>query len=91
MSLQITSRVTVVGIDIGKNSFHTVGQDHRGRLSCGRSGRVARSRPGLPYCRLSRSFAKDVRVLLCLLCDRGRSRSKRSLNISSMDYAWLGC
>jgi transposase len=32
MSLQITSRVTVVGIDIGKNSFHIVGQDHRGEI-----------------------------------------------------------
>ena len=32
MSLQINSRVAVVGIDIGKNSFHIVGQDHRGEI-----------------------------------------------------------
>ena len=32
MSLQINIRVAVVGIDIGKNSFHIVGQDRRGEI-----------------------------------------------------------
>jgi transposase len=32
MSQQINARVAVVGIDIGKNSFHIVGQDGRGEI-----------------------------------------------------------
>ena len=32
MSQQINARVVVVGIDIGKNSFHIVGQDARGEI-----------------------------------------------------------
>ena len=32
MSQQINARVAVVGIDIGKNSFHIVGQDDRGEI-----------------------------------------------------------
>jgi transposase len=32
MSQQINARVVVVGIDIGKNSFHVVGQDARGEI-----------------------------------------------------------
>ena len=47
---QQNARVAVVGIDIGKNSFHIVGQDGRGELFCGKSGRAARLRPGLPIC-----------------------------------------
>ena len=32
MSQKPNSKVTVIGIDIGKNSFHIVGQDRRGAL-----------------------------------------------------------
>ena len=32
MSQQINARVVVVGVDIGKNSFHVVGQDARGQI-----------------------------------------------------------
>ena len=32
MSQQNNARVAVVGIDIGKNSFHIVGHDHRGAI-----------------------------------------------------------
>ena len=32
MSQQINARTAVVGIDIGKNSFHVVGQDTRGEI-----------------------------------------------------------
>ena len=49
MSQSLSSAVAVVGIDIGKNSFHVVGLDARGaKLCCGKSGRVARSKPDLP-------------------------------------------
>src|SRR5262249_51517046 len=32
MSLKRNSKVAVIGIDIGKNSFHLVGQDRRGAI-----------------------------------------------------------
>ena len=32
MSQQLDSKVAVIGIDIGKNSFHIIGQDRRGAL-----------------------------------------------------------
>ena len=32
MSLKLNSEIAVVGIDIGKNSFHVVGQDRRGTI-----------------------------------------------------------
>jgi transposase len=32
MSLKVNSAITVIGIDIGKNSFHVVGHDKRGAI-----------------------------------------------------------
>ena len=32
MSQKLTSAIAVIGIDIGKNSFHVVGQDKRGAI-----------------------------------------------------------
>ena len=32
MSQKLSSEVAVIGVDIGKNSFHLVGQDRRGAL-----------------------------------------------------------
>ena len=32
MSEKLNSEISVIGIDIGKNSFHLVGQDRRGRI-----------------------------------------------------------
>jgi transposase len=32
MSQQFNCAIAVIGIDIGKNSFHVVGQDHRGAI-----------------------------------------------------------
>jgi transposase len=32
MSQKLDSKIAVIGIDIGKNSFHIVGQDRRGAL-----------------------------------------------------------
>ena len=32
MSQKLNSEIAVIGIDIGKNSFHIVGQDRRGAL-----------------------------------------------------------
>jgi hypothetical protein len=43
--------IAVIGIDIGKNSFHVVGHDARG--ASGKSGRVARWKRGSPIYRLA--------------------------------------
>ena len=51
MSQKSSSEIAVIGIDIGKNSFHVVGQDRRGAIVSGRSGREARSRRDLPIYR----------------------------------------
>ena len=32
MSQKLNSAIAVIGIDIGKNSFHIVGQDQRGAI-----------------------------------------------------------
>jgi len=32
MSSKVNSAVAVIGIDIGKNSFHVIGQDKRGAI-----------------------------------------------------------
>src|SRR5262245_47736954 len=32
MSVKVNSAITVIGIDIGKNSFHVVGHDKRGAI-----------------------------------------------------------
>jgi len=45
---QQNARVTVVGIDIGKNSFHIVGQDGRGEIVLRQKWSAARLRPGSP-------------------------------------------
>jgi hypothetical protein len=51
MSQNLSSAVAVIGIDIGKNSFHVVGLYGRGAIVRRKSGRVARSKPGWPICR----------------------------------------
>jgi hypothetical protein len=51
MSQKLNSEIAVIGIDIGKNSFHLVGQDRRGSICCGRNGRAARWKRGSPICR----------------------------------------
>ena len=48
----LNDAVAVVGIDIGKNSFHVVGLDARGAICCARSGRAARLKHALPTCHL---------------------------------------
>jgi len=41
MSEKLNSEIAVIGIDIGKNSFHLVGQDRRG--ACTRPSKTART------------------------------------------------
>jgi Tfp pilus assembly PilM family ATPase len=53
MSEKLNSAIAVIGIDIGKNSFHLVGLDKRGAIVLRRSGRAARWKRGLPTCHLA--------------------------------------
>ena len=51
MSHKLNSAIAVIGIDIGKNSFHAVGQDKRSEIVLRQNGRAARWKRGLPTCR----------------------------------------
>ena len=51
MSQKLDASYAVIGIDIGENSFHIVGQNPAVSSCCGRSGRVARCGPDSPICR----------------------------------------
>ena len=51
MSHNLNNVVAVVGIDIGKNSFHVVGLDSPVQSCCVRSGRAAKLKHDSPICR----------------------------------------
>ena len=51
MSQTLKTTVAVVGIDIGKNSFHVVGHDERGAIVLRQKWSPARWRHGSPICR----------------------------------------
>jgi transposase len=51
MSEKLNTAVAVMGIDIGKNSFHVIGLDARGAIACDKSGHAARWKRGSPTCR----------------------------------------
>ena len=55
MSQILNSKIAVIGIDIGKNTFHVVGHDQRGAIVLRQNGRVARWKRGLPTCRRASS------------------------------------
>jgi hypothetical protein len=42
MSEKLNSAISVIGIDIGKNSLHVVGHNKRVRLCCDKSGHAVR-------------------------------------------------
>jgi hypothetical protein len=50
MSQKLHSAIALIGIDIGKNSFHVVGHDHTVRSCCGRSGHADKWKRGSPTC-----------------------------------------
>ena len=51
MSHAAQTAITVIGIDIGKNSFHIVGHDKRGAIVLRQKWSRGRSKPALPICR----------------------------------------
>ena len=55
MSQKLDTSPAVIGIDIGKNSFHVVGQDRRGAIVLRQKWSRARWKRGSPICRRVRS------------------------------------
>ena len=53
MSQTSNTAIAVIGIDIGKNSFHVVGTMRAVPSCCGKRGRVAKWKPGSPMYRLA--------------------------------------
>ena len=53
MSQTANTTIAVIGIDIGKNSFHVVGHDARGASCCGKNGRVGKWKRGSSTYRLA--------------------------------------
>jgi transposase len=51
MSHKLNSGIAVIGIDIGKNSFHIVGHDKRGAIMLRQKCHAGRWKHGLPTCR----------------------------------------
>ena len=49
MSQILNAAIAVIGVDIGKNSFHIVSHDERGAIVCVRDDRVVRSGPLCQY------------------------------------------
>ncbi len=53
MSQTPNTAIAVIGIDIGKISFHIVATMRTAPSCCGKSGCVARWKRGSPICRLA--------------------------------------
>jgi hypothetical protein len=50
MSQKLNSEIAIIGIDIGKNSFHLIGQDRRGSIVLRQKCRAARWKRGSAIC-----------------------------------------
>ena len=50
MAATAQSAIAVIGIDIGKNSFHVVGLDDRGAIVLRQKWSLVRSKHALPIC-----------------------------------------
>jgi transposase len=60
MSQELNAAIVVIGIDIGKNSFHIVGHDHRGAIVLRQKwsrGQVETRLANLPPCLIGWRFA----------------------------------
>ena len=51
MSHKLNSAIAVIGIDIGKNSFHVVGHDNRGAITLREKWSRGQGKDGSPTCR----------------------------------------
>ena len=65
MSHKLNSAIAVIGIDIGKNSFHAVGHDNRGAIMLRQKwsrGQVERRLANLPPCLIGMEACVDERA-----------------------------
>ena len=72
MSPKLNSAVAVVGIDIGKNSFHVIGQDQRGEMVLRQKwsrGQVEARLANLPPCLIGME-ACVARIISVASCKR---------------------
>ena len=82
MSQTLNSKIAVIGIDIGKNSFHVVGQDRRGALvlrqkwSC---GQVEARLANLPPCLIGMEACTGAHHLSRKLQARSRTKKRDGL------------
>jgi hypothetical protein len=58
MSHKLNSAIAVIGIDIGKNSFHIVGQDRRGLQALGHDARLMPAKYVSPYSKAKHPLAR---------------------------------
>src|SRR5258708_11117637 len=66
MSQKLSSAIAAIGIDIGKNSFHIVGQDQRGAIVLRQKwsrGQVEAPLANLPPCRIGMEACVRARHL----------------------------
>jgi hypothetical protein len=77
MSQKLSSAVAAIGIDIGKNSFHVVGQDARGAMLLRQKwsrGQVGARLPNMPPCLIGmeacRSNEPVIRIVPPKYADR---------------------
>jgi len=66
MSQTQNAAIAVVGIDIGKNSFHIVGHDERGAIVLRQKWSRGQVGPALPICRRAWSAWKPASVRIIL-------------------------
>ena len=72
MSEKLKSTIAVIGIDIGKNSFHVIGQDRRGSLVLRQKwsrGQVEARLANLPQCLIGMEPA-SARIISVANCRR---------------------
>jgi transposase len=81
MSQQINARIVVVGIDIGKNSFHIVGQDTHGEIVLRQKWsrhQVEARFANMPACLSgSRRLISDRSLVACVLALDGKLNSEQ--------------
>jgi transposase len=70
MSQKLNSAIAVIGIDIGKNSFHVVGHDRRGAIVLRQKwsrGQVETRLANLPPCLIGMETCVSAHHLSCKL------------------------
>ena len=85
MSQTSNTAIAVIGIDIGKNSFHVVGHDARGAIVQveARLANVPSCLIGMEACVGAHHLSTQSRIVMPVRCDTSRSRTRCSACRSS--------